>query len=217
MQDTAKRLAITALALGSILTATAPIAANPLVQSATDTGHTATEPQSQSFQIRPVPEGAGTGTTGMRWTAPESWVAERPSSSMRRAQYRVPGQEEGRDAEAIVFYFGPGQGGDAESNAARWIAQFSDPSGGPTEHSEKRELRVGDMEIVRVEVRGTYDGGMLMRRGGPTSFPDYMLLGAIAKGPDANWFFKLTGPEPTVQQHKKAFDELLASLSVDSE
>ncbi len=38
------------------------------------------------------------------------------------------------------------------------------------------------------------------------------LLGAIAQGPDANWFFKLTGPEATLQEQRKAFEALYRSL-----
>ena len=29
------------------------------------------------------------------------------------------------DAETVVFYFGPGQGGGVESNIARWAGQFT--------------------------------------------------------------------------------------------
>jgi len=42
--------------------------------------------------------------------------------------------------------------------------------------------------------------------------PGYMLLGAIAEGPDANWFFKLTGPEATVEAQRAGFEALLKSL-----
>src|SRR5580765_456341 len=39
-----------------------------------------------------VPEGAGTGEAALRWTVPPGWIEEKPASSMRRAQYRVPGK-----------------------------------------------------------------------------------------------------------------------------
>jgi hypothetical protein len=42
--------------------------------------------------------------------------------------------------------------------------------------------------------------------------PGYMLLGAVAEGPDANWFFKLTGPEITVEAQRAAFDGMIQSL-----
>jgi hypothetical protein len=39
-----------------------------------------------------------------------------------------------------------------------------------------------------------------------------MLLGAVAQGPDANWFFKLTGPEATLTEHREAFRQMIQSL-----
>jgi hypothetical protein len=34
----------------------------------------------------------------------------------------------------------------------------------------------------------------------------------VAEGPDANWFFKFTGPAKTVEAQRAAFGELLKSL-----
>ena len=65
----------------------------------------------------PRESGGQTTARGLTWTPPSDWVAETPSSSMRRAQYRIAGP--GGPAECAVFYFGPGQGGDAKANAAR--------------------------------------------------------------------------------------------------
>ena len=42
--------------------------------------------------------------------------------------------------------------------------------------------------------------------------PGYMLLGAIVGGRDANWFFKLTGAQATVEEQRDAFAGLLSSL-----
>jgi hypothetical protein len=38
------------------------------------------------------------------------------------------------------------------------------------------------------------------------------LLGAVAPGPDANWFFKLTGPDKTVTAQRDAFIGMVKSL-----
>jgi hypothetical protein len=131
---------------------------------------------------------------------------------MRRAQYRVPGP--GGDAELVVFYFGPGQGGDAMSNARRWAGQFRQPDGrDPTAAMKTREADVGGLKVTTVEVRGTYSGGM---GGTVEEKAGHQLLGAIAAGPDANWFFKLTGPEKTVTAQKAAFEGLIRSLKKGS-
>ena len=149
------------------------------------------------------------GGAEMTWTAPAGWVEVEPSSSMRRAQYRVPGP--GGDAELAVVYFGPGQGGDAMSNAKRWAGQFKRPDGSPATETTKT-MRAGDRSVLLVEVAGTYDGGMTMTAAPSTPKPGYALLGAIVEGPDANWFFKLTGPEATIAAQRDPFLTLLQSL-----
>lgn len=147
------------------------------------------------------------GTQALLWQAPNDWAEEEPSSPMRRAQYRVPGP--GGDAELVVFYFGPGQGGDALANAQRWAGQFRQTDGSDSVEAMTTSARkVGDTPVMMVEVGGVYTGGM----SGAGESADYHLLGAIAEGPDANWFFKLTGPESTVEAQRTGFDDLVASL-----
>jgi hypothetical protein len=67
------------------------------------------------------------------------------------------------------------------------------------------------MSVLLIEVTGTYGGGGPMMGGGEPQ-PDSMLLGAVAEGPDANWFFKLTGPEETVRAQREAFEAMVRSL-----
>jgi hypothetical protein len=43
--------------------------------------------------------------------------------------------------------------------------------------------------------------------------PQYRLLGAIVPQGDKFWFFKLTGPEDAVEEHKQEFDAFLDSLT----
>ncbi len=161
--------------------------------------------------IPPPPVGSGTGTSALAWTVPAGWVEEPPASSMRKAQYRVRGP--GGDGECVVFYFGPGQGGDAMSNAKRWASQFRQADGRPSEDVMKtRHFHDAGVRVLLVEVTGTYDGGMTMTDSPAEPRPGWMLLGAIAEGPDANWFFKFTGPEATVRAQREAFEGMVRSL-----
>jgi hypothetical protein len=191
-------------------TSPAPPPTEPAGEAKLPPGHPPVSAGATSSAIQPPPPGSGTGSAGMSWAVPEGWLQETPSSSMRKAQYRVPGP--GGDGECAVFYFGPGQGGDPLSNAQRWAAQFKKPDGSLAADALKTsELQIGEMKVLRVEVRGTYAAGMTM--GSPTEEkPGYMLLGAIAEGPDSNWFFKLTGPEKTVEAQREAFETMLNSL-----
>jgi hypothetical protein len=150
------------------------------------------------------------GGGALDWAVPAGWVSEPPANEMRRAQYRIAGAA--GDAECVVFYFGPGQGGDAQSNAERWASQFKNADGTPAMDTMKtRAATVGGREVLYVEAHGAYDPGMMSGgSGGPK--PGYALLGAVVQGGDANWFFKLTGPAATVEAQRAAFESLVGSI-----
>ncbi|MDF1564448.1 MAG: hypothetical protein P1V51_15495 [Deltaproteobacteria bacterium] len=150
---------------------------------------------------------AGQGAMALTWTLPEGWKETPPANAMRRAQFEVEGK--GGKAECVVFYFGPGQGGDPLSNARRWADQFQQPDGKPSSEVMKTGSRkAGEIEITTVEVTGTYANTMM--GGAPEA--NQMLLGAVAMGPDAPWFFKFTGPQETVEGARAGFEALLDSL-----
>src|SRR5262249_47963631 len=134
--------------------ATSPAGAPPLLSSRRDAtlppGHPPIDAAGQPPAGLPaVPEGAGTGDAALAWTVPAAWIAEKPSSSMRRAQYRVPGKA--GDGECVVFYFGPGQGGDPKSNAARWAEQFTLADGKPADGAMKTStIEVGGLSVFLV-------------------------------------------------------------------
>lgn len=162
----------------------------------------------------PPAEGSGQGKASLHWTVPESWVAEPPTNRMRHAQYRVPragGDPE--EGECAVFYFGPTQGGTPESNASRWVSQFTQPDGSSSEGKAKIEMRKsGENEVMFVQVKGTYAGMGMPGMGGGEPKRGYALLGAIVTGPDAPWFFKFTGPDKTVEANRAAFEAMIASV-----
>lgn len=154
-------------------------------------------------QVAPPTEGGAS----LNWTVPAGWEQQQPTSAMRKAQYRVPGAA--GDAELVVFYFGPGQGGDAMSNAQRWASQFALPDGSPaTSKLVTSTKEVNGMQTLLCEVEGTYTNQMVSA----DKFPDHALLGAVVQGPDANWFFKLTGPKATIAQQRAAFDGFIGSV-----
>ena len=159
----------------------------------------------------PAPQGQRTGGSGrLAWTPPAHWVDEQPSNSMRIAQYRVPGDD--GDGECVVFYFGPGQGGDPVANANRWAGMFSQPDGRSSlEVMQVSRLETAGVAVHLVEITGTYDGGM----GSVEAQPGSMLLGGIAQGRDAPWFFKFVGPEEMVRAERAAFVAMMESTGID--
>lgn len=133
---------------------------------------------------------------------------------MRKAQYKIPGADgDPGDAQCVVYYFGPGQGGSAKNNADRWIAQFTQPDGTPSKDRARILFQsFGTAQAMLVEVKGTYNPQSMDGSPGTAALPGSMLIGAIVPGPDAPWFFKMTGPERTVEKNRGAFQELLKSV-----
>lgn len=125
---------------------------------------------------------------------------------MRQATYVIPAAAGAAEGELAVFYFGEGQGGDVEANIQRWLGQFSDIK---TEDVQRSERTVNDLQQSIVEVpKGTYTNSMAMH--GPKGpQPGFSLLGAVVDSPAGKYFFKLTGPEKTVQAAKEKFFSLL--------
>lgn len=148
---------------------------------------------------------------GLTWSDAAPLTRRAPKSSMRAAEYGLPGDDK---LELAVFYFGPDQGGSVDANIARWLGQITQPDGSDTSEKAKRATRkVGDIEVSVLEVAGTFSGGMMMPGApAPEPMPDAMMLAAIASGPKGPVFFKLTGPRTAVEHSRAAFDQMIGSL-----
>ena len=166
--------------------------------------------QSDPSSMMPAPV-VGQGAA-LAWSMPDGWVDEPPANVMRQAQFRVP--SEAGDGQCVIYYFGAGQGGTPVANAERWADQFDQPDGSSSRDVLiTEETEVNGMATLMVEVTGTYkEGGMMMTGAPEEQRPDYMLLGAVVQGPDANWFFKFTGPEETVRANADQFNALVQSV-----
>ncbi len=160
--------------------------------------------------LPPVDPQGGLGAAGLIWDAPASWIAQPPANPMRRAQYRVPGTA--GDGELVVFYFGPNQGGPPLDNAQRWAMQFAQPSGAdPLSALKTRNGDIHGIPALFVETTGTYNPGT-MSAAPAAAMANWALLGVVAEGGDANWFFKFTGPKATVEAERAAFEAMIGSV-----
>ena len=153
----------------------------------------------------------------VEYTVPEGWITEMPSSSMRKAQFKLPGAEGAADGDLAVFFF-PGTGGAVEANLSRWYNQFKQPDGGPTAAIAKSEKRtVNGLPITITYATGTFmkNAGMMMGGAHPAEeLADYALLAAIAETAGGPWFFKATGPVKTIQHWRPSFDEFVNSFKI---
>jgi hypothetical protein len=153
------------------------------------------------------PTGGQSGAGGLQYQLPSGWVAEPPSSSMRTAQARIPG--DAGDGQFALFYFGPGGGGGTEANIRRWVNQVE--GGEP----ERDTYQAGDLTVHTVVVTGTLTGSPMSMQGGqPAPQEGSMLLGAVVEGPGGPWFCKATGPVDTLQPYRDAFFEMVRNVSL---
>ena len=143
-------------------------------------------------------------------TVPAGWTARAPSSNMRLAEYTIERGDSASIAEVVVYFFGSGQGGNVESNLARWKSQFSNQDGSPVREVVSQS-KAGNVSLTFAEYRGSYARAVGM--GDPArAKPGQMLIAAIAETPRGTIFFQLFGPEASVAAQREAFMKFVGGL-----
>ena len=145
-----------------------------------------------------------------RATAPASWTSVTPTSSSRLAQFVVAPVDSANRTEVVVYFFGQGQGGNADANLTRWRSQFSTPDGSPVYEQVTRDS-AGAFPITIAEYRGTY------RRGVGAGSADsaragQALLAAIVETPRGMLFVQLFGPATRVARERPAFVQFVKTI-----
>jgi hypothetical protein len=151
----------------------------------------------------------------LHWTDPVGWRRVQPSSSMRRAQYAIPGPAGSEDAELAVFWFGAGQGGSIDENIRRWHGQFAQDGAAAAAPPPTQDRTVHGLRVHLTERFGRFAGGMGMPgAAAPSPRDDWGMLGAIVETDQGPWFFKMTGPRTTVNAARPRFEDLVASVQM---
>jgi hypothetical protein len=164
--------------------------------------------------------GAGEGSVvtldDLKSRAPANWKMQKPSNKLRAYQFQVPrvdGDKE--DAELVIFYFGPGSGGGTADNIKRWKGQFIAPEGKTIDDVSKVEtFKVGNVPVTSLDIQGTFkykfppfDPNAKEQRK-----PHFRRFGVVFESKNGPYFITLTGPEKTMAQNKKGFDEWLKNF-----
>ncbi|WP_231511164.1 hypothetical protein [Chondromyces apiculatus] len=153
----------------------------------------------------------------LQWDVPAGWtVVDAPRGGPQKASYKVPrAANDKEDVEVLALFHGTGSQGDVEKNFKAWLDQFD---GDVASTARRSTFTVRGMQVDMVEVTGTYKVAL-----GPPMGPKkkaavemvkkgYRLLGAAVRtGDRGNWFFKVTGPDETVQSTRSALQALLES------
>lgn len=156
----------------------------------------------------PAPKPAGAPAaqakpTEVVYEAPAAWQKVENPNPMRKATYKIPRAEgDSEDAELSISQ----AGGTVDANVQRWSGQFERTKDDPV---ARKQTKIGDLDVTTVELHGTFAGGGMPGAPAAGPKPNWALLGAIVETQGSLTFFKLTGPEKTIQSAKPAFDKFV--------
>ena len=153
-------------------------------------------------------------TGELRYKAPDGWVKEQTTSSMRVAQYKLPKTEgDPEDALRVLYFFGATQGGAVQANIDRWISQMQQPDGSASKEKAKTESStVNGLKITSVDVSGTYTAEMAPGTPGQRNDANYRMRAAVIETPKGNYFLKLVGPAKTMGTWEQSVTDFVKSF-----
>lgn len=167
-----------------------------------------------SIAAQSIQEPAKQVAPELRFKAPAEWIVEKPSSSMRLAQYELPKAEgDSEDASLVLYFFGENQGGSVQANLERWISQFEQPDGSASSPKAKLEtITVNKLKISTIDLAGTYVAETAPGSGVRHHNANYRMRAAVIETPKGAHYVKLVGPTKTLARWDKSFDDYLRSF-----
>jgi hypothetical protein len=166
----------------------------------------------------PAPSVTTPAVAPLGWDAPAAWTRlDSPPTGPQKAGYRINHTGNDKDdAEVAVLFFGTGSKGDPAPIVKSWLGQFQGDAGANATHDQRD---VKGFKLETTEVSGTYKIALTPPTPGHNHPPVQMvkehfrMIVAVVRTPDrGNWFFKLTGPDETVQAARSALGGLFETL-----
>ncbi|MCB9507668.1 MAG: hypothetical protein H6698_06730 [Myxococcales bacterium] len=167
------------------------------------------EPRTEPVAVHADPAPAGAATIQpARIEAPSTWVARPPTSTMRIAEWGLPG-----GAECALFAFAGG--GSVDANVRRWIDQFEQTDGtAPAERAERESLTVDGVSAEIVRVRGTFLSRGATMDGPVEAKPDWALFGVVYLTDPTMHFLKCVGPAAALDGEAESLSRAARSFRV---
>ena len=155
----------------------------------------------EALPTQPAP-----AANGVNYVVPETWTSRPPSSSMRVAEWVLPGE-----ATCALFTF-PG-GGSVDANFQRWLGQFVQPDGSPSSEAARRmSMEVSGVNVEFLQVTGTFNAPNPQMNGPGETLPDHGLFGAVFSTEPAPYFLKCTGPAAAIQAQAEELTAFVSSF-----
>jgi hypothetical protein len=150
----------------------------------------------------------------LRFKAPDDWVTEKTTSTMRVAQYKLPKADgDPEDGSLVVYYFGAAQGGSTQANVERWVNQIKQPDGSSSQDKAKIETTtINGLKVTMVDITGTYTAEMTPGGGDRHNAANYRLRAAVIETPKGSYFPKLVGPANTIAKWEQGYSDFLKSF-----
>jgi hypothetical protein len=159
-------------------------------------------------------QSAANPSATLKFSPPTGWIEEKPASSSRVAQYRLPKvTDDAEDASAILYFFGPGQGGGTAANIERWVNQMQQADDSAQKEKAKEDsLTINGLKVTTVDVSGTYTAEMAPGSGTFHNNPNYRLRAAVIETPKGSYYLKVVGPTKTMGKWDSSVTEFLKSV-----
>ncbi len=151
----------------------------------------------------------------LRFTIPSQWQAEEPSSTSRKAQYALTATAGDDPGSCVIYYFGPGGAGDADTNIARWVGQFVNAAGEPPTDAVRETLSVDGLTVHTVDVSGRYVAEAMPGGGQRLDKPDQRLIAAVIEAPAGPYYLKVLGPQALIDAQEADILAMIRSLRLE--
>lgn len=158
-------------------------------------------------EVEPSGETREEVVDGLVLQVPKEWERVPARSSMRKAEFVVPGP--GGDVRMIVYRF-PGGAGGASKNIERWKAQITTK---PGEEPKSQTLDVNGLTIGTVDSSGAYVGQSMPGAPAQPPIADARLFAAAIEGSGDPYYLKLVGQAATVDVWAEAWTKVLEGLA----
>jgi hypothetical protein len=145
---------------------------------------------------------------GLKSQAPTGWKAEKPANRLRSHQFLLP-RVKGDSDDALLVIF-PDQTRPAEKALTRWQELFEPPSGKTLEEVTRvNKAKAGKADLTFLDVHGTYLDlpRPLAPKNQAKRRPDYRMVAVFFDTPEGAHLIRLIGPERTVEEHRKGFED----------
>lgn len=149
------------------------------------------------------PENPVLELSNIAMTAPDGWLRENPTSSMRIVQYSLKSHPE---SKVVGFFFG--QQDMVKENIDRWKNEFS-------ELKDSKEEQMLGGNITMVTLQGIFNVKHFAMGEESTPTPNYMVLAAIVKSDDGPYYFKVSAPADILNKEIDNFKKFLNSYKVN--